>query len=94
MLNQEEQQETPVVINFFEAKAARLRKAESKLGGIFRQLENSSDMTGISDELLVQWAERLNRASASDTIHDVVRDIERVLQEQKATPPVKGNSNG
>jgi hypothetical protein len=79
-VTQQEARVSAQIIDFAEAKAAMLRKADTPLGRMFRELEGGSKMENISTEQLIQWATRLNTAKDSDTMAKICKDIEEMLE--------------
>lgn len=67
------------IIDFAERRAAKLRKEDTHLARIFKNLEAGQDMQGVSTEQLLRWADRLNRAKDSDTIEEICRDVEAII---------------
>lgn len=71
---------TAEVIDFYEARAAKLRKEDSPVARIFRELDSGPKLAGITTAQLLKWADRLNNAKDSETMADVCRDIEAILE--------------
>ena len=68
------------VIDFFEARAAKLRKENSPLGRIFQELDKGPKLAGVTTKQMLQWADRLHNAKDNETMADVCADIEAILE--------------
>lgn len=68
------------VIDFFEARAAKLRKETTPLARIFQELERGPKLTGVGTKQMLQWADRLHNAKDNETMADVCRDIEAIVE--------------
>jgi hypothetical protein len=73
------------IISFAEARAARLRKEDSTLARIFRNLEAGPNLDKLPTEMLLKWADRINNATGTDTMADVCADVERMIEEHQAS---------
>jgi hypothetical protein len=74
---------TATIISFAEARAARLRKQDTPLARIFRNLEGGPNLDKLPTEMLLQWADRINNAKDSDTMADVCADVERMIEQHQ-----------
>jgi hypothetical protein len=70
------------VISFVDSRAAKLRKDQTNLGRIFRELERGPDMKDIDTETLIHWAMQLNNPG-SQTVQAIVADIEARIEASK-----------
>ncbi len=64
------------IINF---QAERLRRGKDHVSKVFQNLAAGSDMAGVPDEQLVQWAHELANTTDDKTLEQAVSNIEQAL---------------